>query len=144
MSDPSSPLSVASSLEFSIISDTPKGSLTICDLSLPSAPLGELEDEDAIETDDSFHTQCGIFVESDDTFTEDHSLNKPFDGDFIEVKPPEELIDLMSVESSLDLAPTPPISPLSPSLSILHPSVDLPESTFVESETFVLDSHCSD
>ena len=33
--------------------------------------------------------------------------------DFSEVTPPKELIDLISIESSLDLTPSPPISPLS-------------------------------
>ena len=50
----------------------------------------------------------------------------------------KELIDPISIESSLALAPTCPISPLCSSLPILSPSLDPPKSTFVEFETFML------
>ena len=56
----------------------------------------------------------------------------------------KELIDPISLESSLDLAPTPPISPLSSSLPILSPSLDPPESIFVEFKTFMLANPCLD
>ena len=46
----------------------------------------------------------------------------PFDMEFSEVMPLDELSDLISVESTPDLAPSPPISPLSSPLpfSFLH------------------------
>jgi len=62
VSDPSSPLAVASSLEFCIISDHLEDSLTIHDSSLPLTPLGELEEGDELETDASSDDPCGIFV----------------------------------------------------------------------------------
>jgi len=45
-SNPSSPLAATPSLEFSIVSDTLKGTLTIHDLSLLQTPLGEPEEGD--------------------------------------------------------------------------------------------------
>jgi len=64
--------------------------------------------------------------------------------DFSEITPPEELLDPIHVESFLDLAPIPPITPLSSSLPIFVSSLNPPESTFIESETFVLRSPCLD
>ena len=49
-----------------------------------------------------------------------------------------ELDDFISDESSHDLAPTCPISTLSSPLPIFLPSINPLESTFEESETFVL------
>ena len=64
--DPLSPLAIAPSLEFSIVSDHLKGSLIVHDLSLPLAPLGDLQKRDGFEADASFDSQCGILVESED------------------------------------------------------------------------------
>ena len=64
--------------------------------------------------------------------------------DFSEITPPEELLDPIHVESFLDLAPIPPITPLSSSLPIFVSSLNPPESTFIESETIVLVSPCLD
>ena len=50
---------------------------------------------------------------SEDTFSEVHSLDEPSDVEFREVTPPDELDDPISIESSLELAPIPSISPLS-------------------------------
>ena len=47
------------------------------------------------------------------------------------------------LQSSLDLAHTPPISPLS-SPCVFYPFLNLPKSTFVECKIFVHDSHCLD
>jgi len=57
------------------------------------APLGETEWRDRFEIDASFHDQCGIFVESDDTFYEEHSLGEPLVVEFSEVTPHVELDD---------------------------------------------------
>ena len=77
------------------------------------APLGELEEGDGFETDGSFDNQCGTLVESEDTFTKEHSLDEPFDVEFSEVSPHMELDDPISDESFPDLAPSSPILPLS-------------------------------
>jgi len=45
------------------------GSLIAYDSSLPLAPLGELEKGDRFETDASFDHQCGLLVQSEDTFS---------------------------------------------------------------------------
>lgn len=68
---------------------------------------------------------CGILVESDDTFSEEHSLHQPFVMDFSEVTPPDELSDPISDESFPDLAPNSPISSLSSLFPIFPPSIDL-------------------
>ena len=77
------------------------------------ASLGELKEGDGFETNASFDDQCVILVESDDTFSYEYSLDKLSIVDFSEVTPHDELIDPISNESTLDLFPTPPISPLS-------------------------------
>jgi len=59
---------VAPYLEFNTVSDTPRDSLTMHDLSLPLDSLGELEEGDGFETYASSDDQCGIFIESGDTF----------------------------------------------------------------------------
>ena len=71
---------------------------------------------------------------------EERYLDEPSNVDFSEVTPSDELIDPIFVESTLNLAPIPPISSLSSSLPILLPSLDPPGSIFVESETYVPDS----
>jgi len=53
-SDPSLPLSVAPSLDFSTVSDHPEDSLIVHDLSFPLAPFGELEERVGFETNASF------------------------------------------------------------------------------------------
>ena len=73
-------------------------------------------------------------------FYEEHSLNEPAVVDFSEITPPEDFIDSIRMESSFDLAPTSPISPVSSSFSIIQFSLDPPESTFAEPETFMLGS----
>jgi len=111
-SDPSSPLAVAPALEFSTCSDHSEGSLIIHDSSLPLAPLRELNKGEEFETDASSDDQCGIFVELENIYIKKHSFDEPFTVEFSEVTPHMELIDPISIEYSLDLAPTPPISSL--------------------------------
>ena len=108
VSDPLSPLAVASSLEFSTVSDTQEGSLTVHDSSLPLAPLGELEEGDGFETNASSDDLCSTFVKSCDTLIEEHSFDEPFVVEFSDVTP-LELIDPISDEPTPDLAPNPPI-----------------------------------
>ena len=55
-------LAITPSIEFSIVSDHPKGSLTIHDFFLPLAPLEELKEGDEFGTDVSFDDKCGTFV----------------------------------------------------------------------------------
>jgi len=62
-SDPLPHLVVASSQEFSTVTDTLEDSLTIDGSSHPFAPLGELEEEDEFEIDASSDSQCGTLVE---------------------------------------------------------------------------------
>jgi len=50
-------------------------------------------------------------LKSEDTFSDEHSLDEPSDVDFSEVTRLDELIDPIFDESLLNLAPTPPISP---------------------------------
>jgi len=73
LSDPSSP--------FTPLLETS----TSLDTSLPLAPLGELEDRDEFETDAYLNDQCGILVESEDTFFKEHSLDEPCVVHFSEV-----------------------------------------------------------
>ena len=110
--------------------------------SLPLAPLGELKDGDEFEIDASLDDQCGILVELEDTFSKEHSFDEPSDVDVSEVSPHIELINTNSTDSFPDLAPIPPISPLSSPFSLFLPSLDLPEFTFVESDTSVRGSPC--
>lgn len=142
MSDPLSPLAGASSLKFSTVSNHLEAILITHESFLPLAPLGEIEEGDGFKTDASSDDQCGILVESEGTFSDEHSLDEPSVRNFSEVTPLDELSDPFFDESSLDLAPTPPISSLSSPVPILLPSLDLSEPTFVESETFVLGSPC--
>jgi len=65
-----------------------------------------------------------------------------FDVDFIEVTPPNELNDPFPDESHPDLGTAPPMTPLSSSLPLYLPSLDPPESTFVESEASILSNLC--
>lgn len=62
-------------------------------------------------------------------FFEDHFVDEPFIVDSSEVTPHMELSNPIHTESSLDLAPTAPISPISSCFSILHSSSDPPKST---------------
>lgn len=62
-------------------------------------------------------------------FSEDHFVDEPFIVDSSEVTPHMELSNRIHMESSVDLAPTPPISRLSSCFSILHSSSDPPKST---------------
>ena len=121
-----------------------KGSLIIHDLSLSLAPLRELKEGDGFKNDASFDSWCGILVESKGTFYEERSLDEPSVVDFSDFTPHMELNDSIYVESFPNLAPIPPISPLSSSVPILRPSLYLPKSTFVESETFVSGNLCLD
>ena len=77
------------------------------------APLGELKKGDGFEIDASLDKQWGILVELEGTFSEEYSLNGPSIVYFSEVTAPVKLINHISIESLLNLAPTPPISPLS-------------------------------
>jgi len=76
-------------------------------LSPPLSPLGELEEGDRLETDVSSNDQCCIFIESDDTFSKEHSFDEPYIVETSEVMPPVEVVGLIHVESFLDLTPTP-------------------------------------
>lgn len=51
------------------------------------APLGELEEGKKFQADVSFDDQCGIFVELDDTFYEEYSLDESSVVEFREVTP---------------------------------------------------------
>lgn len=115
-SDRSSPFT--SPLKPSTSLDTFEDVLIIPDPSLPLALLGEIEEEYGFEIDASFVDQCGTLVESEDVFSEEHSLNKPYVVDFSEVTPPDEPSDLVFDECTPDLAPIPPISPLSSPLPL--------------------------
>jgi len=75
------------------------------DLSVPLAPLGEVKEGYDFETDASSNSQCSILVESQDTFSGEHSLNEPTYVDFRKVSPHIELIDPLSDESSSNLDP---------------------------------------
>jgi len=143
-SDPSSPFAYASPLETSTSLGTSKDFPIIHNSSLRLALSGELEEGDGFETDGSIDNQCGTLVESEDTFTKEHSLDEPFDVEFSEVSPHMELDDPISDESFPNLAPTLPILPLSSPLSIFLPFLDPPESTFIKSTTYVLDGPCLD
>jgi len=77
--------------------DNPKNSLIIHDSPLHLAPLGEPEERDGFNSDN----QCGIFVESKDTFIEGQSFDEPFIVEFSEVTPLEE--DLIPFMLSLPL-----------------------------------------
>ena len=90
------------------------------------APLGELEQGDGFETNVISDNQCGILVESHDTFSKEHSFDEPSVVEFSEVTHYVELTDLISDEFSLNLAPTYPVSPISFSLPFLLPSLDPP------------------
>jgi len=79
-----------------------------------------------------------------DANSEEHSLDEPSNVDFSEVTPPDELNDPFSDESHPDLGPAPPMTPLSSPLPLFLPSLDPPESTFVESATSVLGDSCLD
>ena len=63
-------------------------------------------------------------------FLDDHFVDEPSIVDSSEVTPHMELSNPIDKESSLDLAPTPPVSPLSSRFVILHSSSDPPKSTF--------------
>ena len=126
--------------QFNTVSDTSKGSLIICDSPVPLAPLEEPEEGDKFEPNASIDDQCCIFVESDDIFSDEHSLEESYVMELSEVTSPMELIDPIQVESSLNLALSPPIS-LPSSLLIFYLSSDPPNSTFVEYESFMLGSH---
>jgi len=76
MSDLSSPLAVVPSLEFSTISSHLEDSLIVLDSSFPLAPLGSLRRETDLRLDVSFDDQCWI-VESEDTSSDEHSLDDP-------------------------------------------------------------------
>jgi len=141
-SDPLSPFAVASSLRFSTVSDHPEGSLIFHDSSLPLAPLEELKEGDDLEADASLDDQRGTIVKPKDTFSGEHSLYKPYVVEFSEVTPHIKLINPLSDESSLDLGPAPLILSLSSALPPFLPSLDLPGSTFVESETSMLGNPC--
>jgi len=54
-------------------------------LSLSWAPLGEFEEIDGFEIDASYDDQCGIFIESGDSLSKDHSLDEPSAVDFGQV-----------------------------------------------------------
>jgi len=62
-SEPSSPIIVAPSLDFSIVRHHFERGLTIHDPFLSLAPLGELDKKDGFETNASFIIQRGIRVE---------------------------------------------------------------------------------
>jgi len=143
-SDPSSPFAYTSPLETNTPLDTSEDVPIIPDLSLLLAPLGEFGGGDGFETDASFNDQCGLLVESKDTFFEEHSLDEPFDVEFSEVLPHMGLDDPISDESTLDLAPSPPIPSFSSPFPIFLPSLDPLKSTFIGPETFVLDNPCID
>ena len=100
--------------ETNIFVDTPKAVLIIPNPFLPLTSPQQHEEGDRLEIGASFDDQCGIFVELEDTFSEDHSLEEPYLVELSEVTPPMKVVDSTHAESSLDLAPTPPIS--SPSL----------------------------
>ena len=86
-----------------------------------------------MEKDSFFCSECGILVELEDIFLEEHYLDEPSILDFSELTPPDQLIDLISDESSPDLAPIPPISPRSSPLPTFPLSLEPTVSTFVES-----------
>ena len=76
-----------------------------------------MEKRYGFETDPNFDDQCGKFVKSEDTVIDGPSFDESSILEFSEVTPPQELTDLIHMESSFDLAPTPSISPfLLPSL----------------------------
>ena len=108
------------------------------------APSGEFEEEEGFETDASLYDQCDVFVESKDTYIEEHSFDEPSVAKFREVTPHMELDVPILIESSLDLAPIPSISPLSSPLLIFLPFLDPHESIFIESESFMLGSRYLD
>ena len=142
--DCSTPFADTSPLGTSTYLDTSEDVSIIPEPSLPLASLGELEEGDRFDVDASFDDQCGILVESEDTFSEEHSFDEPSDMEFSEVTPHIKLNDSIFVESTLDLAPTPSISSLSSPLPFFLPSLDPPESNFVEFETLVLGNRCLD
>jgi len=141
LSDPSSPF--ASLLETSTPLDTSEDVPIVPDPSFPLAPLGEREEGDGFETNASLDDKCGILVESEDTFSEEHSLDEPY-VEFSEVSPHIELNNLISDQSFPDIAPPSPFSPLPSPLPIFLPSLDPLASTFADSETFVFGNPCFD
>ena len=140
LSDCSSPF--ASLLDTSTSLDTFEDVPIFPNPYLPLAPLGEFKEGDGFGTNASSDSQCGILVESEDTFSKEHPLYEPCDVEFSEVSPYIELIDPFSDECSSNLVPAPPISSLSSSLPNLPSSLDPLESAFVDSEIFVLVSPC--
>jgi len=76
--DPSPRLAVAPFLDFSTVSGTHKGSLIVHDSPLPLAPLVKPKEGLKLEIDASFSDQCVVFVESNDTFFQEHFLNEPY------------------------------------------------------------------
>lgn len=78
---------------------------------LPLAPLGERAKGDGFETNASSNNQCSKLVKSNDPFFKEHFLDEPSIVDSSEVEPHMQLSDPNHIEFSLDLAPTPPISP---------------------------------
>ena len=93
--DPSYLLAFAPSLEFSTISDTHEGSVTIHD-----PPLGDPEEGDGHETDASFDFELG------DSIFKEHSLEEPYVMDLSEVTSPMKLVDPIHIESFLNLVAT--------------------------------------
>jgi len=124
--------------------DSSEDVLILRDPSLPLAHLGELKEIDEFKTNISLDDQCGMLVESEDTFSDEHSFDEPSDMEFSGISPYIELINPFCFESSPNLAPTPPISPISSPLPLFLPCLDPPKSTFVESETSILGRSCLD
>ena len=116
-SDPLLPF--ASPLQTSTPLDTFEDVSVIPDRSFPLAPVGEFEDGDEFETDASFVDQCGILVESKDTFYKEYSLGECSDVEFSEVSPHMEHDDPISDESLPDLAPAHPILSFSSPLPLI-------------------------
>jgi len=79
-------------------------------------PFGELEEGHGFKIDASSDDQCGISVESEDTFSKEYPFDEPSLMESSEVTPHTGLSDPIHMDSFLDIASTPPFLPFSSSL----------------------------